>query len=161
MTTQGFVPPIPEAVASLIGQLVGRKITSKDAKPLVLGTTARGYVGIYRNDQGALAAVAVMDLPLAANAAAALVLLPPGVVSESVRAGQLSANLAENLHEVMNVLTRFFNVPGNPHVKLQEIVPCPPNLPADVAALIAKPNAAANAELAITGYGSGRVSLYG
>jgi len=154
-----FIPPRPEAVGLMIEQLIGRRVTTKDAKPFVPGPSAKSYVGVYRTDQGALTAAVVMDLPLAANAAAALVMVPVGAVAESVRAGQLNPNLLDNLREVMNVCTRFFSLPGKPHVKLQEIVLCPPALPAEVGALVARPNAALHTELAIAGYGGGRLSL--
>ena len=154
-----FVPPPPEAVGRMLEQLLGRRVTTKDGRLLVPGPNARTYVGIYRSDQGTLAAAVVMDLPLAANAAAALVMVPVGMVSDSVRSGQLSPSLLDNLREVMNVCTRFFNLPGKPHLKLQEIMPCPPALPADVAALVARPNTGLHIEMAITGYGGGKISL--
>jgi len=153
--------PTPDKVRMVLRQLVGRDVTVKDGKPLVLGPSTRGYWGAYRDDSGALAVACVMDLPLAANIAAALAMMPIGQVNESVRAGALNPGLLDNLREVMNVAASIFNRPGRPHVSLREVQPCPPALPADVTGLLGKPNFALHLDVAIAGYGGGRLSLVG
>ena len=59
-----------------------------------------------------------MDLPLAANAGAALGLLPAGAAEDSIEEKKLSPMLAENVFELCNVLTSLLNREGGPHVKL-------------------------------------------
>ncbi len=156
-----FPLPAADAVGKLFEGLIGRKVTSKDGKLFAPGPSAHAYVGVFRTDQGAFKTAVLMDIQLAANLAAALVMVPAGVVNDSVRAGALAPNLLENLREVMNVCNRFFNLPGQPHVSLKEIVACPPALPAELAAVVAKPGTAMHAEVAVTGYGGGRISLLG
>ncbi len=155
-----FLVPAPERIGFLLEQLLGRKIVTKQLKAWTPGPQAKSYLGLYRQESGDLAAVVALDLSLASNAAAALVLVPPGAVSDCIRAGQLSANLLENLGEVLNVCTRLFNSPGQPHVKLVSILQCPPDPPADALKLVAHPASQLHIEMSIAGYGGGKLGLF-
>jgi hypothetical protein len=154
-----YTLPTMEGIAHLIEQLLGRKVGAKVGKPLALGPSAKGYAAVYRSDTGAPAGLVLLDLPLGANIGAALAMVPAAVAGESVRAGKLAENLLDNLREVMNVAGRTFNVEGHSHVKLSEIIACPPALPADLAGLQAK-GVGIHLEMTVTGYSGGRLSAY-
>ena len=48
------------------------------------------------------------DLAFAANAAAALCLIPPATAKESISSRKLDPLLAENLREIVNVCSQLF-----------------------------------------------------
>ena len=93
------------------------------------------------------------------SAPAALALLPPGGCQDAVEEdGELTAMLTEALHEVVNVLSALFNVPGAPHSKLHKLYAPGDDLPGDIEGMLANFN---RLDLAIDvpGYGKGGLSL--
>jgi hypothetical protein len=66
--------------------------------------------------------------------------------------------LTEALHEVVNVLSALFNVPGAPHSKLYKLYAPGDDIPGDIAGSLADFN---RIDLAIDvpGYGKGALSL--
>ena len=59
---------------------------------------------------------------MANSLGAALALLPRTRVLEAVEAGEVPADVAENLHEVFNVGANLLNAPDQPHLKLAEVL---------------------------------------
>jgi hypothetical protein len=155
------VVPMPtvEAVQDLLSGLLGKRVGVKDGKAYVPGGTSPSIVGVFKRDDGAVAALVMMDVALAANASAALVLIPPGVAGESARSGKLSENLLENVKEVLNVCSRLFAAPGTPHVRMKGTNIIPPPAPAEIAGMLAKPNSRLDLELAVPGYAGGRMAI--
>lgn len=151
--------PAVQAVQDLISGLLGKRVAVKDGKAFAPGGTSPVVIGIYKRDDEAVAGLVVMDVPLAANAAAALVLIPPGVAGESARSGKLSENLLENVKELLNVCGRLFVSPGTAHIRMKATCTVPPAAPPEIAGLLAKPNARLDLELNIPGYAGGRLAV--
>jgi len=151
--------PLPDAsqVRELLRDLVGKQVTvelRKDAPP-----PARSLVAVWADAAGVASTAALCDLPFAASAGAALALVPAGVAEDSVKAKTLDPMLLENLSEVLNVASRWFNQSGAPPVRLGTIYPSSDELPDDVASLVAKPAARRDLTIGITGYSGGTLSL--
>jgi hypothetical protein len=116
-------------------------------------------VAVYVDPGMAINALCVMDLAASAYTGGALALLPPGGCQDAVEEdGELSGMLAEALHEVVNVLSALFNVPGAPHSKLHKLYVPGEDLPGDVAGLLANFNRI-DLAIEVTGYGKGGLSL--
>jgi len=151
--------PQAEIVGQLLGALLGDGVTAKNASPLDLRAAASAWIGVYAADDGTLQLLIVSDLSLAANAGAALSMIPAGVAKDSVRSGTLPENIKDNFGEILNILGGSFNAPGRPHVIFQKLYPSGPNLPPPVAAVLAQPGERLDLEIAIAGYGSGKATL--
>ncbi len=151
--------PAAQAVQELVSGLLGKRAAVKDGKAFAPGGTSPAIVGVYKRDDEVIAGLVVMDIPLAANAAAALVLIPPGVAGESARSGKLSENLLENVKELLNVCSRLFVGPGTPHVRMKATCLVPPAAPPEIAGFLAKPNSRMDLELSIPGYAGGRMMV--
>ncbi len=151
---------LPEAgvVARTLSGLIGRTATAKAGKPVLPAAKQPVVVATYVEAGGKLAAALILDLPLAASAGAALVMLPPVVAQEAVKSGKIEDNLAENLHEVLNVWAALFNSQKTPRVALCTVTTAP-QLPEAVAALAKAPGGRVDLEVAISGYSSGRISV--
>lgn len=152
-----IILPEPDEVAELLRDLVGKQMT---AKKCAVAPPVRGawMVASYARDNGDVAGVVAMDMMLAAHVSAALTLIPGGVADDSARSGKLPDNLKENLHEVLNVCSRFFNAEGVPRAALAEVKPLP--APPKAAAVIAKPKSTLHIDVAITGYKGGKMCFF-
>ncbi len=146
--------PQPDAVARLLRDLFGRGVTPKKAAPP--GPAVKVCGGAYEDDAGTLMSVCLCDLPLAASMGAALVLFPPGAAAEAVRLGKLTPEMFENLREVFNIMAGLF---GGLHIRLREAWQVTDVVLAPVSALVARPRARLDLELAVAGYNGGRLSL--
>jgi hypothetical protein len=155
------VVPMPDvpSIQELLSGLLGKRVAVKDGKPFAPGGTSPSVVGVFKRDDGVVAALVVLDVPLAANASASLVLIPPGTAAESARSGKLSESLLENVKEVLNVCSRLFATPGAPHVRMKSTHTIPPAAPAEIAGLLSKPNGRLDLELSIPGYAGGRMAV--
>lgn len=154
-----LVHALPDAgqVARMLSDLVGRSVTCKAGKPVAPAPRQPVAAARFVGADGRPVAALLLDLPMAASAGAALVMLPPVVAADAVKAGALGPNIAENLLEVLNVCAGLFNSPTTPRVRFADVV-TGEKLPDAVAAL-AKPGAARlDLEVAIPGYSGGRLS---
>ena len=116
-------------------------------------------VAVYVDPQMAVNAICVMDLAASAYTGGALALLPPGGCQDAVEEdGELTSMLTEALHEVVNVLSALFNVPGAPHSKLYELYAPGDELPDDIAGMLAAFNRL-DLQVEVPGYGKGNLSL--
>lgn len=77
----------------------------------------------YRDPEGVLHGVAMVDFVAAVVLGAALSRIPPMVTAEALATGEPTEAMRENLHEVMNVLSLLFNEQRLHalHVRLGEI----------------------------------------
>jgi hypothetical protein len=152
-----IILPEPDEIAVLLRDLVGKAMTSKKcaAAPPIRGAW---MVASYATNDGEIAGVVAVDMTLAAHVSAALALIPGGVADESARSGKLAENLKENLHEVLNICSRFFNSEGLPRVVLAELKPLP--APPKAAAIIAKPKSSLHVDVTIAGYKGGKMSFF-
>jgi hypothetical protein len=153
------VLPDTKAVKDMLSGLVGKPVSVTPGAPVTPTAKDPVSVAVYVSPTMAVNALCVMDLPLAAWTGGALALLPPGGVQDVVEEdGELTAMLTEALHEVVNVLSALFNVPGAPHSKLHASYAPGDDLPGDVAGMLAAFNRL-DLAVEVPGYGKGRLSL--
>ncbi|NEK59680.1 hypothetical protein GCU56_17625 [Geodermatophilus sabuli] len=157
MTT--LVLPAAKDVREMLVGLLGKPVSVNPGAPVTPGEERPVSVAVYVDPHLAVNALCVMDLPLSAWTGGALAMLPPGGVQDAVEEdGELTAMLTEALHEVVNVLSALFNVPGAPHSKLYKLYAPGDDLPADLVEMAAAFN---RIDLAVDvpGYGKGALSL--
>lgn len=117
-------------------------------------------VARYVAADGRPAAVCVVELGLAAAAGAALSLLPAHSAAEWARAGALPEALAQNFHEVANVLSQLVGQPrGRCRLEEVDIVADYEDLPEE--RMLAAAERHAQLEVTISGYEPGRLALFG
>ena len=155
------VVPLPAAkgVREMLTGLVGKDVGVSPGAPVTPTPEKPVSVAVYVDPHMAINALCVMDLGASAYTGAALALLPPGGAQDAVEEdGELSGMMVEALHEVVNVLSALFNVPGAPHSKLHELYAPGQDLPGDVQGMLAGFN---RLDLAIDvpTYGKGALSL--
>ena len=157
MTT--VVLPAAKDVKDMLSGLVGKPVAVNPGPPVTPTEKSPVSVAVYVDPGMAINALCVMDLPASAYTGGALALLPPGGCQDAVEEdGELSGMLAEALHEVVNVLSALFNVPGAPHSKLHKLYVPGEDLPGDVAGLLANFNRI-DLAIEVPGYGKGGLSL--
>jgi hypothetical protein len=151
--------PLPNrhAVRSTIEDLIGRDVDLADGVPPASKST--NVVAVYVTDRLATSAMCVVDLECASRIGGALGMVPRLAVDEAIHTRELSGAIRDNAHEVLNVLSAVFNVPGAPHVRLYEMYGPGDPLPADVAALGAQAINRMDVQLKVAGYGSGTLSI--
>ncbi len=153
------VLPDAKAVKDMLTGLVGKPVGVAPGAPVTPTPRAPVAVAVYVDPSMAVNALCVLDLAASAYTSAALALLPPGGARDAVEEdGELTPMLTEALHEVVNVFSALFNVPGAPHSKLYELYAPGDDLPGDIACSLADFN---RLDLAIDvpGYGKGAISL--
>src|SRR3569833_3667717 len=157
MTT--VVLPAAKDVKDMLSGLVGKPVAVNPGPPGTPTEKSPVSVAVYGDPGMAINALCVMDLPASAYTAGALALLPPGGCQDAVEEdGELSGLLAEALHEVVNVLSALFNIPGAPHSKLHKLYVPGEDLPGGVAGLLAGFSRLGLA-IEVPGYGKGGLSL--
>ena len=147
------------AVRNLFEDLLGRDCTVASGEPITADDLPTATVAIYTDNRQQLYAVLGMQLSLAANAGAALGLLPAGVAEDSIDEETLSPGLAENVFEVCNVLTSLLNRDGAPHVKLYQVVYPGMKLPQDARAHLLALGRRVDLTIEVARYGKGKFSL--
>lgn len=153
--------PLPRQmeVRDLLGGMLGRAVdVAVGAAPV--SAADQPVVGVYVTRLGGANALVALDLPLAAGIGAAIALIPPGGAQTSVEDGMLSDALLDNASEVLNVFASLFNADDAPHLRLDGVHDAARHLlPAAVAAGLQEYGPRLDAEVAIKGYGSGRLSV--
>jgi hypothetical protein len=147
------------AVRNLFEDLLGREVTVSPGEPISADEVATSTVALFTDPAQNLFAVLGMDLKLAANAGAALGLLPAGAAEDSIDEKQLFPNLAENVGELCNVLTSLLNREGSPHIKLHQVVYPGDPLPADARAHLMALGRRVDLMVEVNRYGKGKFSL--
>jgi hypothetical protein len=158
--TTGTVPlPAAKDVREMLEGLVGRSVVVSPGAPVTPAPDRPVSVAIYVDPHMAINALCLMDLGASAYTGGALALLPPGGCQDAVEEdGELTGMLVEALHEVVNVLSALFNIPGAPHSKLHKLYAPGDALPGDVEGMLAGFNRL-DLALEIQGYGKGAVSF--
>ena len=147
------------AVRNLFEDLLGREVTVSPGDPLKADEIATSTVAIFTDTTQQIYGVLGMDLSLAANAGAALGLLPAGAAEDSIDEKKLFPNLAENVFELCNVLTSLLNREGGPHIKLYQVVYPGDPLPADARAHLMALGRRVDLMVEVNRYGKGKFSL--
>jgi hypothetical protein len=151
--------PAALTVRNMLEELLGRDVTVAQADPVVGADLTKTVMAVYVDRNLTLAAVLGLDLPLAANAGAALGLLPVGVVEDAMKLGTLTAMLAENVGEICNVFTGLLNRDGGPHVKLHQLFEPGQLPPADVSANMVALGRRMDLNVTVARYGGGKLSV--
>ncbi|GAA2647777.1 hypothetical protein [Paractinoplanes durhamensis] len=147
------------AVRNLFEDLLGREVTVSPGDPISAEEIATATVAIFTDTSQNIYGVLGMDLPLAANAGAALGLLPAGAAEDSIDEKQLFPNLAENVFELCNVLTSLLNREGGPHIKMYQVIYPGDPLPADARAHLMALGRRVDLSIEVNRYGKGKLSL--
>jgi hypothetical protein len=151
--------PAAKDVRDMLAGLVGKPVAVSPGAPVTPTPDSPVSVAVYVDPQMHINALCVMDLSASAYTGGALALLPPGGCQDAVEEdGELSGMLVEALHEVVNVLSALFNVPGAPHSKLHKLYAPGDDLPGDLAGMLAAFNRL-DLSLEIPPYGKGALSL--
>jgi hypothetical protein len=156
-----FPMPIQEAVRDLLMDLLGRGIAVTKAERVFLEDDSVAAVADFVTDTGVVGVVCMADLALAATLGASLTMMPNPVVQDSIRKNAFDEEmLLENLSEVLNIMTRLFNSPDTPHLKLGNLHTLPGELPEKMQKLMAQPAARRDFDVTVEGYGDGKLTLY-
>jgi hypothetical protein len=146
-------------VRNLFEDLLGRDCNVAPGDPITADDLPTATVAIYTGSQQQIYGVLGMQLSLAANAGAALGLLPAGAAEDSIDEKRLSPSLAENVFELCNVLTSLLNRDGGPHVKLYQVIYPGMPLPNDARAHLLALGRRVDLTIEVTRYGKGKFSL--
>jgi hypothetical protein len=159
MTTGTVELPAAKDVRDMLSALVGKPVVVSPGAPVTPAENRPVAVAVYVDPQMAVNALCLMDLGAAAYTGGSLALLPPGGCQDAVEEeGELSGMLVEALHEVVNVLSALFNIPGAPHSKLHKLYAPGDDLPGDIAGMLAAFNRI-DLDIDVQGYGKGSLSL--
>jgi hypothetical protein len=156
--------PTFKDICDLFGGLLGRQVTAASGARVAITFDEPGMVAVYVDDNLAMFAVALFDVPLAAACGAALGLLPPRVVETCLVANALTDAIADNVAEIMNVMTGIVSGPQSPelrlpHLRLHKVYRTEELLPFDVATLASTLGRRVDVELTVAGYGGGQLSI--
>lgn len=153
--------PLPNAVEvrDLLEGILGRDVDVTTGAAMVNPDGDDGaLVGIYVDGRLKLAALVVLDLPLAARVGAAIALTPSSAAEFAIEEGALSPALFDNDFEILNVAASLFNCDRAPHLKLDRCYAPGDPLPADVAQWVLAYVRRLDLDVAIKGYGAGKLS---
>ncbi|GLW93167.1 hypothetical protein [Actinokineospora globicatena] len=147
--------PVPKQVRDVLSDLLGREVTVNLTDP----AGDAPVVAVYQRNDQQLAGVIGFTLPLAANTAAAMGLVPPGGAEACVEDNELSPLLSDILGEVSNILTSLFNHAGGPHVKFHALHTDAGSVPADARSHLASLGSRLDLTVDIAGYKGGTLSI--
>jgi hypothetical protein len=147
------------AVRNLFEDLLGREVIVSPGDPIAAPAVPTSTIAIFTDAGQKIYAVMGMELSLAANAGAALGLLPAGAAEDSIDEKQLFPNLAENVFELCNVFTSLLNKEGAPHVKLYQVIYPGMELPGDARAILLALGRRLDLSVEVSRYGKGKLSL--
>ncbi|GGN79148.1 hypothetical protein GCM10010112_53490 [Actinoplanes lobatus] len=116
-------------------------------------------MAVFTDNRNQMYAALALDLSLAANAGAALGLLPAGAAEDAVDEKELFPNLAENVFELCNIFTSLLNKEGAKHIKLYQVIYPKQDLPADVRQVLLALGRRLDLTVEVTRYGKGKLSL--
>jgi hypothetical protein len=151
--------PVPDAaqVKDLLGFLFDGTAV-KAAPKLDISPSSGSFLALYVADDGSPVALAACNIAFAANAGAALSMLPPAAAKEAAKNKLLTPAMNDNLREVMNICSRLMLRDGSPHLRLDHV--CLANaLPPTATALVSATTGRADFEITLGKYGAGALSI--
>jgi hypothetical protein len=156
--------PLPDAAAvrELLEATVGRDVDFEVGTESLTPATDEGLViaEFIEDATDAPMALIAVDVPLGAVLGASIALMPPRVVDDAAGMGVLPEGLLENVYEVFNIMSSLFNVPGAPHLKLNQLYETATGLlPASIATWLRGYVPRLDARVSVRGYGEGRMSV--
>jgi hypothetical protein len=151
--------PTSKSVRDLLSDLFGREVEVAERAVLDPELHPGSSVGVYRDDAKNTAAVVTADLALSVYLAAALGLTSKEAADEAVSTGALSDSYAENLHEILNIISGLFNAPGRRHVALHAVHGPGESLVPRVSTFATAVGSRLDLTVSVPGYGSGAMAL--
>jgi hypothetical protein len=153
--------PDGKEVRDLLTDLLGRDVTVGAGSPIKVSLETPGMTAVFVDGSLKMRAVLTCDLGLAANASAALSLMPSHVAASAVAANELPENLAENCAEIANIFASLLNHPGGPHIRMYKTYIPGDRIPADVSGAAMLFGSRLDMTVDIAGYGKGSMSFVG
>ena len=153
--------PLPSAVEvrDMLEGMLGRDVDVVNGGAMVNPAADDGALcGIFVDKHLKLAAMVLLDLPLAAHVGASIALVPVNTALFCIEEGALSQALFDNGAEILNVAGSLFNCPGAPHLKLDRCYAPGDPLPSDVAKWVLAYIRRLDLGVTIKGYGTGKFS---
>lgn len=157
MATATTELPTAKDVRDLLEGLLGKDTDFSDGARLTDATAA--MVGVYVDDQLGLRALVAMDIGLAGSVGAAIGLMPPGGVEDSIEDGELLPVQGDNAAEVLNVMAALFNVGDAPHLRLYGHYGPKTAPPDDVVPRLAALGGRVDWKVGLKGYPGGQLSV--
>jgi len=153
--------PLPTAaeVSELFEMLLGRTIRPSRTSPGNYRPTDHFWCAVYLNGEQKIAGALVFDAQLAMRSAAALSLLPAAQTTKLLEKGELDEALSENLSEICNVATQFFQGPYSSNVRVARIFEVPRHAPPQLFQMMRAARSRQDLRLEIKGYGQGRAAV--
>jgi hypothetical protein len=152
------LPPV-KMIKDVLDGLLGREVELAPGDPMASVDMVGGVLAAYLDDGNALQAVIGWDIAAAAWVGAAVGLVPKGGAEAAIEERYLPENLLENLTEVCNVLATVFQLPGNPHLRLQTTYRPAAAAPEPETALLYTLGQRIDLTVDVPGYGAGRFAL--
>jgi len=147
-----------EKMSRLLHELLGREVTIKNG-PAVTAKDAV-FTASYVGDSDDLLALCLCDLELVLDCGAALCLIPVYEVTKSLKAKQLDPALSENFKEVLNICAQLFGTGSAQRVRLASVYRTGDDVPEPVKKFMADSKVRRDLQLAISGYGSGKMTVF-
>lgn len=116
-----YKKPEKAQFTDMLQMFVGPACAAADAS--AVASSDFSHTAIYINDEGETVATCSVALPTAAALGCSLSMIPPGGAEGMVEDKELSEMAAENLYEVMNILSSLLMSDSTSHLKLKEVVP--------------------------------------
>lgn len=159
MPSEATEVPSPYDIRDTLAGLFGRTVDVRLTDPYAPRVGEQTTYAVYVDDLLRTRAVAVADLPFSAHAGAAIALVPPRDAHAAIAAGLVDEQLAENLHEVLNVCAATLNGARVPHVKLHAVYAAGSTPPSDVVSFASVPGRRLDLVVDVARYGAGRLSV--
>jgi hypothetical protein len=151
--------PMPDAAK--VKMMLGLLFDGLDVKPgkkFDIVPPSGSWVGLYVADDGKPVAACAVDVALAANSAAALSMLPPGVAKDAAKTKELTDVMVANLQEIMNICSRLLMNDNSAHLKLENVYPSKAMPPA-LTAMLGASQGRVDFELNVPKYGAGTLAV--
>ena len=157
---QDAVPlPSPAEVSELFEMLLGRDVRASSAPRGSYKPSEHFWAAVYLNGDRQIAGALVCDSDLALRASAALSLLPAAQTAQLLQTGSMDEALSENLSEICNVATRFFQGTYSTNVHVARIFEVPHQAPPQLFEMMKAARERQDMRLEIKGYGQGRAAV--
>lgn len=155
------IPRLVRDLGAQLGRTVKLEMEGQDTEldRSLLEAMIGGVVATYVDDGGVLRAVIGWDLAAAANIGAAVGLVPSGAAEDAVEEQYLPENLLDNLSEVSNVRASAFQMPSNPHLRLEQTYRPAAAAPTEVTSLMYSQGQRLDLDLDVPRYGKGRFAV--